>query len=61
MPQIESTPVSIAQNANGIFLRKPAHAANVLLVGERVDDQSGRREELRLEERVREEVRDPPS
>ena len=56
---IASAPSAIAQNANGMRLPQAAHLPNVLLVVQRVDDDAGPEKELRLEERVREEVQDP--
>ena len=53
-PQIESTPSVIAANADVC-----GPSPHVLLVGEVVDDDTGAREQLRLEERVREEMPNP--
>ena len=51
-----SVPISIAQNANGIRRRKPPIRRTSCSSCKRVDDDAGAEEQLRLEERVREEV-----
>ena len=55
-PHSASVPTRNVQNVTGIFLRKPAHFPDVLLVMQRVDDGAGAQEEQRLEEGVRGQV-----
>ena len=58
MPQIASTPTSIAANANGIRLRRPPIRRTSCSFARCVDDDAGAEEQLRFEKRVREKVQD---
>ena len=58
MPTSASEPTRNTHFVHGIAA-EPAHAADVLLARERVDDDPGREEEQRLEEGVRHQVEHP--
>ena len=58
MPAIAIVPMRNNMCVQGIFDFKPAHLADILFTGERMDDRAGRQKEQGLEKSVGHEMED---